>query len=112
MWETCLAPGWPQLRSGSRAFLGWGGKHSFPSTSTGDLRELPMVPLIGEGCCGVGGASRRKEWDKTRRLNNNKKDALPFKGMFLRTWGLFVLPVNRQGTCIIHGYYRGHLFPT
>ena len=54
----------------------------------------------------------RKEWDKTQRLNNNKKDALPFKGMFLRTWGLFVLPVNRQGTCIIHGYYRGHLFPT
>ena len=24
------------------------GKASFPSTSAGDLRELPMVPLIGE----------------------------------------------------------------
>ena len=29
-----------------------------PSTSAGDLRELPMVPLRGEGCCGVGRASR------------------------------------------------------
>ena len=42
----------------SRSFCGCGGKASFPSTSAGDLRELPMVPLIGEGCCGVGGASR------------------------------------------------------
>ena len=42
----------------SRSFWGCGGKASFPSTSAGDLRELPMVPLIGEGCCGVGGASR------------------------------------------------------
>ena len=42
----------------SRSFWGCGGKASFPSTSAGDLRELPVVPLIGEGCCGVGGASR------------------------------------------------------
>ena len=42
----------------SRSFWGGGGKASFPSTSARDLRELPMVPLIGEGCCGVGGASR------------------------------------------------------
>ena len=35
-----------------------GGKPSFPSTSPGDLRELPMLPLRGEGSCGVGGASR------------------------------------------------------
>ena len=42
----------------SRSFCGCGGKASFPSTSAGDLRELPMVPMIGEGCCGVGGASR------------------------------------------------------
>ena len=42
----------------SRSFWGCGGKASFPSTSARDLRELPMVPLIGEGCCGVGGASR------------------------------------------------------
>ena len=42
----------------SRSFWGWGGKASFPSTSAGDFRELPMVPLIGEGSCGVGGASR------------------------------------------------------
>ena len=42
----------------SRSFWGCGGKASFPSTSAGDLRELPMVPLIGEGCCGVGGAPR------------------------------------------------------
>ena len=31
-----------------RSFWGWGGKASFPSTPAGDLRELPMVPLIGE----------------------------------------------------------------
>ena len=31
---------------------------SFPSTSAGDYRELPMVTLRGEGCCGVGRASR------------------------------------------------------
>ena len=31
----------------SRSFCGCGGKASFPSTSAGDLRELPMVPLIG-----------------------------------------------------------------
>ena len=43
----------------ARSFWGCGGKASFPSTSAGDLRELSMVPLIGEGCCGVGGAS----WD-------------------------------------------------
>ena len=42
----------------SRSFWGCGGKASFPSTSAGDLRKLPMVPLTGEGCCGVGGASR------------------------------------------------------
>ena len=42
----------------SRSFWGCGRKASIPSTSAGDLRELPMVPLIGEGCCGVGGASR------------------------------------------------------
>ena len=42
----------------SRSFCGCGGKASFPSPSAGDLRELPLVPLIGEGCCGVGGASR------------------------------------------------------
>ena len=42
----------------SRTFWGCGGKASFPSTSPGDLRELPMLPLRGEGSCGVGGASR------------------------------------------------------
>ena len=33
-----------------------------PSPSAGDLRELPRVPLRGEGRCGFGGASR----DSTR----------------------------------------------
>ena len=42
----------------SRFFSGSGWKPSFPSHSAGDLRELPRVPLIGEGSCGVGGASR------------------------------------------------------
>ena len=42
----------------SRSFLGCGGKPSFPSTSAADLRELPTVPLRGEGCCVVGRASR------------------------------------------------------
>ena len=40
----------------SRSFSGGGGKHSFPSPSAGDLRELPRVPLRGEGSCGGGGA--------------------------------------------------------
>ena len=31
---------------------------AFPSPSAGDLRELPRVPLRGEGSCEVGGASR------------------------------------------------------
>ena len=42
----------------SRSFSGGGGKHSFPSPSAGDLRELPRVPLRGEESCGVGRASR------------------------------------------------------
>ena len=42
----------------SRSFSGGGGKHSFPSPSAGDLRELPRVPLRGEGSCGGGGAPR------------------------------------------------------
>ena len=42
----------------SRSFCGCGGKASFPSTSAGDLRELPMVPLRGERSCGVGGDPR------------------------------------------------------
>ena len=42
----------------SRSFSGCGGKPSFPSTSAGDLRELPRMPLRGEGCCVVGRASR------------------------------------------------------
>ena len=32
-----------------------GGKPSCPSPSAGDLRELPGVPLRGEGSCGGGG---------------------------------------------------------
>ena len=35
----------------SRSFSGGGGKHSFPSPSAGDFRELPRVPLRGEGSC-------------------------------------------------------------
>ena len=42
----------------SRSFSGCGGKPSFPSTSAGDLTEIPRVPLRGEGSCGVGRASR------------------------------------------------------
>ena len=42
----------------SRSFSGCGRKHSFPSTSAGDLRGLPRVPLRGQGYCGVGGASQ------------------------------------------------------
>ena len=52
VWETCLAPGWPQLRS--RLPFGC------PSPSAGDLRELPRVPLRGEGSCGGGAATREK----------------------------------------------------
>ena len=42
----------------SRSLSGGGGKPSFPSCSDGDLRELPRVPLRGEGSCGGGGAPR------------------------------------------------------
>ena len=38
----------------SRSFSGGGGKPSFPSPSAGDLRELPRVPLRGEGAEGSG----------------------------------------------------------
>ena len=33
----------------SRSFSGCGGKPSFPSTSAGDYRELPRVPLRQKG---------------------------------------------------------------
>ena len=50
---------WRRIEKGlSRSFSGGGGKPSFPSPSAGDLRELPRVPLIGEGSCGGGGAPR------------------------------------------------------
>ena len=42
----------------SRSFSGCGGRPSCPSTSARDFRELPRVPLRGDGYCGVGGASR------------------------------------------------------
>ena len=42
----------------SRSLSGGGGKPSCPSPSAGDLREIPGVPLRGEGSCGGGGAPR------------------------------------------------------
>ena len=42
----------------SRSFSGGGGKPSFPSPSSGDIREVPRVSLRFEGYCGFGGASR------------------------------------------------------
>ena len=41
----------------SRSFSGCCRKPSFPSTSAGYLRELPSMPLRGQGYCGVGRAS-------------------------------------------------------
>ena len=41
-----------------RKHSGGGGKPSCPSPSAGDLRELPRVPLRGEGSCGGGGVER------------------------------------------------------
>ena len=49
----------------SRSFSGGGGKPSFPSPSAGDLRELPRVPLRGEGSCGGGGAPRDSDGSGT-----------------------------------------------
>ena len=46
----------------SRSFSGGGGKPSFPSPSAVDLRDLPRVPLRGEGSCGGGGAPRESSW--------------------------------------------------
>ena len=37
---------------------GMGEPGGLPSPSAGDLRELPRVPLRGEGSCGGGGAPR------------------------------------------------------
>ena len=34
--------------------------NELPSPSAGDLRELPGVPLRGEGSCGGGGAPRAR----------------------------------------------------
>ena len=42
----------------SRSFSGGGSKPSFPSPSSGDIRELPRVSLRVERYCGFGGASR------------------------------------------------------
>ena len=45
-----------EKRTGTHSsILAW---PSFPSPSAGDLRELPRVPLRGEGSCGGGGAPR------------------------------------------------------
>ena len=41
----------------SMSFSGCSGKPSCPSPSAGDLRELPSVPLRGEGSCGGPGVS-------------------------------------------------------
>ena len=48
------APGLGSFSRADRGIGGWGcgGKPSFPSPSAGDLRELPGVPLRGEGSCG------------------------------------------------------------
>ena len=46
------------LSPGASRVSGGGGKPSCTSPSAGDLRELPRVPLRGEGSCGGGGAPR------------------------------------------------------
>ena len=56
--QVCATPGRKRER-----WAAPGGRKSWhflsvPSTSAGDYRELPRVPLRGEGCCGVGRASR------------------------------------------------------
>ena len=53
----------------SRSFSGGGGKPSCPSPSAGDLRELPRVPLRGEGSCGGGGAPRVQKIFPTQESN-------------------------------------------
>ena len=58
----------------SRSLSGGGGKPSFPSPSAGDLRELPRVPLRGEGSCVVGGAS----WDSA--VSGATEEGLTLRG--------------------------------
>ena len=66
------------------SFSGGGGEPSFPSPSAGDLRELPTVPLRGEGSCGGGGApphsagSGSTEEGLTSRGGRNLRLALRF----------------------------------
>ena len=84
----------------SRYFWGCGGKASFPSTSAGDLRELPMVPLIGEGCCGVGRDSR-----DSAGLGTKEEGLISRGGRNFRLPLLFGL--RPQGTNILYTYLFG-----
>ena len=59
----------------SRSFSGCGGKPSLPSASAGDLRELPRVPLRGEGCCGVSGASSDPDGFGARKRASSRGEA-------------------------------------
>ena len=54
-----LEPGKGVQERAGRGWM-WNGENGFMETSTsaGDYRELSMVTLRGEGCCGVGRASR------------------------------------------------------
>ena len=68
MWQAWCGLGVPTVRSEERheVFLGKRAQdwHRGPCVSTGaspsagDLKELPRVPLRGEGSCGGGGAPR------------------------------------------------------
>ena len=83
----------------SRSFSEGGGKPSLPSPSAGDLRELPRVPLRGEGSCGGGGAPRDSAGSgatrsEERRGGKAKDSAL----LSSRDAGLLEPPERPQGS--------------
>ena len=72
----------------SRSFSACGGKPSFPSTSPGDLRELPRVPLRREG---LGPRDALKK--DSRGLSRGAAGAPDLAGSFGSFWAGLLCPL-------------------